>query len=502
MLTSPSQPVNKIDFDEKMVIQPPEYSLAWANDLQTAGTKATAPSINACPPIVEVAELMELYSENVVAKIWRTADKFINEHPSFDAYPEHVPESGPGAGKYEAKPARFWTCGFFPSSLYCILERYTKFPNRTPFSALPSDNISSPDSSYRAQLLALCRAWSAPLRAQASRTDTHDLGFMMHPLRMDWELTGDPSSLKDYITAANSLASRFDERVGAIRSWDQIKRLNFEVHDKENNFLIIVDSMCNMDLLFYSAYHSHNPRLAAIAKQHAQTVMTTLIRPNDSTWHVANLDQHAPQKGTVQYRMTHQGLADDSTWSRGQAWVVLGFAQTYMWTGDVEFLSACVRLTEHFLARLRDSPAQKCPWVPLWDFSDTSGEADSTGDRLRDASAGMIAANGMLLLHQALQVRRGGGNNVRYDGRRYLDAALNITSDTIQYAFDKGDNARLEVDENGKVKVPAGSWDAILRHSTANNNPDAVMRYKDHGLVYADYYFLEFGNKLLRMGLV
>lgn len=165
--------------------------------------------------------------------------------PSFDAYPEHVPESGPGAGKYEAKPARFWTCGFFPSSLYCILERYTKFPNRTPFSALPSDNISSPDSSYRAQLLALCRAWAAPLRVQASRTDTHDLGFMMHPLRMDWELTGDSSSLKDYIIAANSLASRFDERVGAIRSWDKIKRLNFEVHDKENNFLIIVDSMCS-----------------------------------------------------------------------------------------------------------------------------------------------------------------------------------------------------------------------------------------------------------------
>ncbi|KAJ5910351.1 unsaturated glucuronyl hydrolase [Penicillium tannophilum] len=486
MLTSPSQPVKNLDFDEKMVIQPPEYSLALVNDIQTADTKATAPSISACLPVVEVAELMELYSENVVAKIWRTADFFIKEHmayqvysmqPSFDAYPEHVPESGPGAGKYEAKPARFWTCGFFPSSLYCILERYTKFPNRTPFSALPSDNISSPDSSYRAQLLALCRAWAAPLRAQASRTDTHDLGFMMHSLRMDWELTGDSSSLKDYIIAANSLASRFDERVGAICSWDKIKRLNFEVHDKENNFLIIVDSMCNMDLLFYSAYHSHNPRLAAIAKEHAQTVMATLIRPDDSTWHVANLDQHAAQKGTVKHRMTHQGLADDSTWSRGQAWVVLGFAQTYMWTGDVDFLSACVRLTEHFLARLRDSPRPEVPW-------------------------GMIAANGMLLLHQALQVRRDGGNNVKYDGRRYLDAALNIASETIQYALDKEDNARLEVDENGKVKVPAGNWDAILRHSTANNNPDAVMRYKDHGLVYADYYFLEFGNKLLRMGLV
>ncbi|KAJ5928338.1 unsaturated glucuronyl hydrolase [Penicillium verhagenii] len=499
VLTSPSQSIKEIVFDEKMMIPPVEYPLTWTNNRRTADTKATASSIMASLPIVEATELMELYSENVVAKIWRVADSFISKHPSFDAYPEHVPESGPSAGTYETKPAKFWTCGFFPSSLYCVLERYTKFPNRTPFSALPSENIIPPDSSYHAQLLALCRAWSTPLRAQASRTDTHDLGFMMHPLRMDWELTGDSSSLKAYITAANSLASRFDERVGAIRSWDQMKRLNFEVHDKENNFLIIVD---NMDLLFYSAHHSHNQQLAVIAKQHARTVMKTLIRPDDSTWHVANLDQHAPQKCTVKYRMTHQGLADDSTWSRGQAWVVLGFAQTYMWTGDFEFLAACLRLTEYFLARLKDSPAQKCPWVPLWDFSDRSGEVDSTGDRLRDASAGMIAANGMLLLHQALLVRRNGADNVRYDGRRYLDAALNIASDTIQYAVDKGDNARLEVDENGKVKVPAGSWDAILRHSTANNNPDALVRYKDHGLVYADYYFLEFGNKLLRMGLI
>lgn len=82
MLTSPSQPVKKIDFDEKMVIQPPEYFLAWANGLQTAESKATAPSLSACPPIMEVAELMELYSDNVVAKVWRTADSFMKEHVS------------------------------------------------------------------------------------------------------------------------------------------------------------------------------------------------------------------------------------------------------------------------------------------------------------------------------------------------------------------------------------------------------------------------------------
>ena len=41
---------------------------------------------------------------------------------------------------------------------------------------------------------------------------------------------------------------------------------------------------------------------------------------------------------------------------------------------------------------------------------------------------------------------------------------------------------------------------AILMHSTANNYENALVRYADHGYVVADYYFLELGNKLLRMG--
>ena len=45
-------------------------------------------------------------------------------------------------------------------------------------------------------------------------------------------------------------------------------------------------------------------------------------------------------------------------------------------------------------------------------------------------------------------------------------------------------------------------FDGILMHATANNNEDSHKRCADHGLVYADYYFLEAGNKLLGMGLV
>lgn len=105
----------------------------------------------------------------------------------------------------------------------------------------------------------------------------------------------------------------------------------------------------------------------------------------------------------------------------------------------------------------------------------------------------MIAANGLLLLHQIL-----------HNDSPYLDAVLKITKDTLSYCLPT-EAARFEVDKDRKVSVPnaaEGQWDGILMHATANNNSDALHRYSDHGLVYADYYFLELGNKLLRMGLI
>lgn len=96
------------------------------------------------------------------------------------------------------------------------------------------------------QLLQLAHKWAEPLYEQASRTDTHDLGFMIMPaLRKDWELTGNHKSLDAIVTAAHSLASRFDPRVNAIRSWDSLQTKELNITDKETNFLVIIDSMCS-----------------------------------------------------------------------------------------------------------------------------------------------------------------------------------------------------------------------------------------------------------------
>jgi hypothetical protein len=110
-------------------------------------------------------------------------------------------------------------------------------------------------------------------------------------------------------------------------------------------------------LLFYVASKTGDARLANIAITHASTTLKHHIREDWSTVHVVNFDQHS---GKVKDKFTNQGYWDDSTWSRGQAWGVLGFAQVYGWTKRKEFLDASKKLARYFLSRL---PADG---VPHW----------------------------------------------------------------------------------------------------------------------------------------
>ena len=161
---------------------------------------------------------------------------------ALESYPEFIPSAGPTAGRYSCKPAEFWTCGFFPGSLYALLERCVKYPKY-----LPSRGCDR--SLFHSQLLTLCRIWSEPLHEMAKRTDTHDLGFIIQPaLRMDWEFTGDCRSFSSVVTAAQNLASRYDERLGAVRSWDRMVNKNERITDMEENFFVIIDSLCSRSI--------------------------------------------------------------------------------------------------------------------------------------------------------------------------------------------------------------------------------------------------------------
>ncbi|OXL05665.1 hypothetical protein C348_06184 [Cryptococcus neoformans Gb118] len=55
--------------------------------------------------------------------------------------------------------------------------------------------------------------------------------------------------------------------------------------------------------------------------------------------------------------------------------------------------------------------------------------------------------------------------------------------------------------EGDKVIWGEGAWETILEHSTINGNELATKRLLDHGLVYADFYFMQYGNELLKLRL-
>jgi hypothetical protein len=372
------------------------------------------------------------------------------------------------------------------------------------------------------QVLELGRHYGVAINQMSARTDTHDMGFIVQPaLQKDWELTGNKESLQSVVKAAYALASRYDDRAKAIRSWNVAINDRYSITDMDTNFLVIIDSMCSeyyglsghakclqlsdLDLLYYIGHHQHDQRLIDIATQHADSIIHEILRPDFSSYHLVNFD---PQNGRPKAKMTNQGWNDDSTWSRGQAWSIMGFAQTYSWTKDTKYLLTAIKCAEYFLRRMREGEGK---WhhhmVPVWDFD---APQNNPVEPLRDVSAGVIAANGLLIIHQSLQ-----GLPIRNaaelsGGTDFLDIALQVVSETLEMSYDQ-DLASFDVlaksavngtGGEGELKVMESGFECILRNSTTNWNEHAHKKYKDHGLVYADYYLLEFGNKLLRAGLL
>lgn len=519
----PQLPHEKPPGEQSPLIQSPQTQPASDEDsLVGNSTPISSPTepdgpIQDGPTLTEGAsigdELAGLYDENILAKVYRTATKsLIGEKRFPDYFPEYVPQEGEDSGNYTLREAEFWTCGFFPGTLFLLLERTIRFPHKICISnegASKADNISI--KTIRLQFQTLCDTWTRPLHCMASRTDTHDIGFIVMPsLRLDWEINGNVQSLSSIIRAAWSLATRYVPTAGAIRSWDLLLKKNLEIRDRTENMIIIIDSLCNLDLLYYAAEHCPDGQeLYDIATSHAYVLLRSHLReekpvplskrcytgPWYSTCHVANID---PRTGELKARLTHQGYDNESTWARGQAWAILGYAQTFISTKDRIFLRAACGLAEYFLYRLETAPEclpMGSRYVPLWDFDAPIDDSESP---LRDSSAGSIAANGLLVLSQAMASL--GQDDL---AGRYRRAAIDIVRELLGFA-QAPEKARLVKGSVNAIEVEdetLRTFDGILKYGTANNNQYSKRRYANHGLVYGDYYLVAFGNRLLQMGL-
>jgi unsaturated chondroitin disaccharide hydrolase len=122
-------------------------------------------------------------------------------------------------------------------------------------------------------------------------------------------------------------------------------------------------------------------RLVSRGLTHMRTLARDFIRPDGSTFHRQTYD---PRSGRLLGPIYGQGLSSRSTWARGQAWAVNGFATAYALTGDTGMLEAARTTADHWIRRV---PAG-C--IPAWDLDVTR-----TGAPL-DSSAAAILVDGLL----------------------------------------------------------------------------------------------------------
>ncbi|MBV8795383.1 MAG: glycoside hydrolase family 88 protein, partial [Hyphomicrobiales bacterium] len=180
-------------------------------------------------------------------------------------YPVSGGDSGTWKTTSPSDGAEGWTSGFFPGQLWLLYQ-----------------------ATGSQQWLNAAQAYTAPLASQASsvdRVDPTDIGFIIGTsFGNGYRLTGDPAYKDVLMTAGGSLASVYNSKVGAVRSW------SFPPYEPPNHFGVIVDSMMTLGPLQWGAVNGGNPAWAGMAATHAQTVTTNLVRSHGSTFEVADFN--------------------------------------------------------------------------------------------------------------------------------------------------------------------------------------------------------------------
>ena len=216
------------------------------------------------------------------------------------------------------------------------------------------------------------------------RWHDHDLGFLFSlSCVADYMLTGNERSRKMALRAADFLAARWRQPMPFVMCWNPMLRDGPEFMARKTGTLNI-DSMQAMALLFWAANETGQSSFSDIANMHLETSRKYLVRDDFSSYHAFEFD---PRTGEPLAGFTHQGLNDESCWSRGQSWAIHGFAQAYLYTGISEYRETAARMADYVADHLPEDG------VPLWDYNLTTDDKP-----YRDSSAGAITAAGLYAL--------------------------------------------------------------------------------------------------------
>lgn len=174
----------------------------------------------------------------------------------------------------------------------------------------------------------------------------HDVGFMFFPTSVvNYSITGSNRSHTNALHAATILAGRFNLAGRFLRAW------NDDDKDDRRGWTII-DSMMNIELLYWATQETNDPRFKQIAEAHATTVQKYFVRDDGSVKHIVDFD---PDSGEYLRSYGGQGFQRGSTWTRGQAWATYGFSVSYEKTNNSQFLETAIKTANYFIEHVPDS---------------------------------------------------------------------------------------------------------------------------------------------------
>ena len=334
---------------------------------------------------------------------------------NLDAFSDTFPHVSKN-NHYEPEKNALWTASFYPG-MCCLAYELTEDPKFLKNQDKVLDSFEE--------------------RLQKRIHITHDLGFLYTLSCVSlYKLTGNQRAEQIAKKAVTMLAERYHEKGKYIQAWGE---MGIGYPDVK----IIIDCMLNLPLLYWSG----NEKYIKMAENHADTAAKYLIRPDYTSYHTYLMN---PETGEGVCGKTHQGYEDESTWARGQAWAVYGFALSYRYTKKEKFLQIAKETAEIFI---RNLPSD---FVPYWDFTFSDEKPD-----IRDTSAGAIFVCGILEL-------------CNYVSKEESKNYLSIAEDIIQNLY-KSYTTKNIADSNG-----------ILREG---------MYHRDDGagecVIWGDYFYME-----------
>lgn len=266
----------------------------------------------------------------------------------------------------------------------------------------------------------------------------HDVGFQfLHSAVADYRLTGNPRSRVRGLHAANLLAGRFNAAGNFIRAWN-----------KDMTGWMIIDCLMNIPLLYWASEEQKDPRFAYVADQHAHTALKQLLRGDGSCNHIAVLD---PVTGEGLEYPAGQGCSVNSSWSRGQAWAIYGFALAALHTGKEEYLNAAKQVAHYFIAN-----------VALTDYVAKVDFRQPPQPECWDTTASACAACGLLQIEELVP---------EAEKQLYHESAVKMLL-ALEEKYCDWDPER----------------DGILQYGTVAYNRTGFIHVP---IIYGDYFFVE-----------